>query len=127
MYFNDVYMIRAYKIYTGTDGHTHIEKGTVKDNFITEAISIRFKETPAHAFYDWHPAPTTQYVISLKGTLQFTTFHGEEFVLKPGDVLIAMDTTGSGHKWQIIDNDPWYRAYVAFEEGSDLNFIPNNK
>lgn len=116
-------MIRAYKIYTGSNGHTCIEKGTVKDNIITAATSIRFKETPAHSFYDWHPAPTTQYVISLKGTLEFTTWTGETFILKPGDVLIAMDTTGTGHKWQIIDDDPWYRAYVAFDTDTDLNFI----
>jgi len=117
-------MIKAYKIYTGSDGHTHIITGTVAEH-LTEAISIRFKETPPHSSYDWHPAPTTQYVISLAGTLEFTTHLGETFILKPGEVLLAMDTTGSGHKWRMIDDDPWKRAYVKFKEGAEVNFVPD--
>jgi len=118
-------MIKAYRIYTGPDGHTHIETGSVADNNLTEAISIHFKETPPHASYDWHPAPTTQYVICLTGTLEFTTYLGETFILNPGEVLIAMDTTGSGHKWRMVDNDSWKRVYVKFKEGAEINFVPD--
>lgn len=116
-------MIKAYKIYTGTDGHTHIITGTVTENLLSTAQTIRFKETPPHASYDWHPAPAIQYVITLSGTLEFETFLGETFVLKPGEILVAMDTTGSGHKWKIIDNDPWKRAYVAFDADTELLFV----
>jgi len=118
-------MIKAYKIYTESDGHTRVIIGKVSENQLFQAQSIRFKETPPHATYDWHPAPTTQYVMSLTGTLEFTTFLGETFVLKPGEVLLAMDTTGSGHKWRLIDNDPWKRVYVAFNQDTEINFIPD--
>ncbi|MDQ4140328.1 MAG: hypothetical protein M3142_07360 [Bacteroidota bacterium] len=118
-------MIKAYKIYTGPDGHTHVEKGTVTENLLHEAVAIRFKETPAPATYDWHHAPTTQYVITFSGTLEFETFSGETFLLKPGEVLIAMDTTGSGHKWRLIGDDPWKRAYVVFKSDAEVNFIPD--
>ncbi|HTA46627.1 MAG TPA: hypothetical protein VK789_29485 [Bryobacteraceae bacterium] len=37
-----------------------------------------------------------------------------------------MDTTGSGHKWRPIDDWSWKRAYVAFKEGTDVNFRPDN-
>ena len=115
-------MINAYKIYTGYDGHTHIVTGSVSESFMTEVISISFKETPPYSSYDWHPAPVTQYVISLSGTLLFETWLGETFILKPGDILIAMDTTGSGHKWQLIDDQPWKRAYVVFKKDTVINF-----
>ena len=119
-------MIKAIKIYTGPDGHTKVEHGSVTENYLTEAISIRFKTTPPHGTYDWHPAPTTQYVVTLAGTLEFETFTGEKFILRPGNVLIAMDTTGSGHKWRLIDDQPWIRVYVAFESNAEINFVPDN-
>ena len=118
-------MIKAYKIYTGPDNHTHVETGTVEEMHLTSAVSIRFKETPAPAAYDWHTAPTTQYVLTLTGTLQFETHLGETFVLKPGEVLLAMDTTGSGHKWHLLGDAPWKRAYVLFTDEAEVNFVPD--
>src|SRR3954451_19010778 len=96
-------MIKAYKIFTGSDGHTHVVTGSVSENQLHLAHSIRFKETPPHSTYDWHTAPTLQYVLTLTGTLQFETFSGETFILRPGEILVAMDVTGSGHKWKLID------------------------
>ncbi len=118
-------MIKAYKIYTGADGHTHVEEGSVAENHLSPAVAIRFKETPAPATYDWHTAPTTQYVLTLAGTLEFETFSGQTFLLKPGDVLLALDTTGSGHKWRLIGDQPWQRVYVLFTPDQDINFIPD--
>jgi hypothetical protein len=57
-------------------------------------------------------APLVQYVITLSGTLEFTTRDGETFVLRPGEVLLAADTTGTGHRWRLVDNQPWRRLYV---------------
>lgn len=119
-------MIKAYKIYTGPDGHTSITKGSVAENHLTAAVGLRFKETPPHATYDWHTAPTTQYVVTLSGTLEFTTHSGETFILRPGEILIALDTTGSGHKWRLIDDQPWRRVYILFEQEADINFVPDD-
>ncbi len=118
-------MIKAYKLHTGEDGHSHVITGSVEENQLHHAVTIRFKETAPHSFYDWHPAPTNQYVLSLTGTLQFETATGETFVLRPGEVLLAMDTTGSGHKWQMVGDDPWKRAYVVFAPEKPINFIPD--
>jgi quercetin dioxygenase-like cupin family protein len=117
-------MIKAYHLYTGPDGHSYFQTGNVSEAVITRAESIRFQESPPGSVYDWHPAPTMQFVINLKGTLEFTTFKGEVFVLRPGEVLIAQDTTGTGHKWRLLDNDPWQRAYVVFDSDTDINFVP---
>lgn len=118
-------MIRAYYLYTGSDGNSHVKRGSVRGGGLVEAQSILFKETPAHSSYDWHTAPVSQYVISLAGVLEFTTWGGEVFTLYPGDVLLAMDITGSGHKWRLINDETWKRVYVVFKEGVDTHFIPD--
>jgi quercetin dioxygenase-like cupin family protein len=118
-------MIRAYRLYTGSDGNSHVVRGSVGGDEWVEAESILFKETPAHSSFDWHNDPTPQYVITLAGILEFTTRGGETFTIRPGDVLLAVDHTGSGHKWRLINDDPWKRAYVIFKPGADTRFIPD--
>jgi quercetin dioxygenase-like cupin family protein len=120
-------MIKAYKLYTGEDGHSHVQTGTVTQAVLNQASSIRFQESPPHSFYDWHNAPTFQYVICLTGTLEFETFPGETFLLKPGELLIAMDTTGTAHKWKMHGDDPWRRIYVAFDESQPVNFVEDKE
>jgi len=118
--------IRAFKLYTGSDKASHVLEGTVDEKARTDVIAIHFKETPAHSSYDWHPDPEPQYVITLSGTLEFTTPSGETFVLRPGDVLLAEDNVGTGHKWRLIDDQPWRRAYVVLKPGAKDSFVPKS-
>ena len=120
-------MITAYYLYTGGDGHSHVKRGSIRPDALVDAVSIHFKETPAHSSYDWHNDPIPQYVITLSGTLEFATVTRETFVLHPGEVLIATDNTGSGHKWRLIDDQPWRRAYVIFKTGADTCFVPESE
>jgi len=90
-----------------------------------EAQSIAFKETPPHSSYDRHDDPIPQYVITLAGVLEFTTVDGKAFTINPGDILLAEDHTGSGHKWRLINDEPWKRAYVVFREGAHTQFTPD--
>lgn len=62
---------------------------------------------------DWRTAPQRQYVLTLSGTLKFVTRDGETFSLAPGEVLLAEDTVGSGHRWRLVDGQPWRRVYVT--------------
>ena len=87
-------------------------------------VAIHFKETPAHSSFEWHNDPEPQYVITLSGTLEFTTRDGETFVVRPGDVLVATDHVGSGHKWRLIDDLLWRRAYVVLKPGARDSFVP---
>ncbi len=118
-------MIRAYRLHTGPDGHSHVAVGSVAPHDLAGVESIRFEESPPHSSLDWHPAPTTQYVIVLAGVLEFVTRGGESFTIRPGEVLVALDTTGTGHAWRLIDDQPWKRAYVAFREGTEPGFRPD--
>lgn len=119
-------MIRAYRLYTGTDGNSHVERGSIDVQKLIAAESVEFKETPAHSSFDWHNDPIPQYVITLSGVLEFSTVGGETFTIHPGDVLLAVDHTGTGHRWRLIDDAPWKRAYVVFTTGSDTHFVPDH-
>jgi quercetin dioxygenase-like cupin family protein len=118
-------MINAYKLYSGADGHSHVIRGIIIDNETIPAESILFEETLPHSSLDWHKAPRTQYVITLSGVLEFTTHGGETFTIHPGEILVAEDTTGSGHKWRLINDQPWKRLYVAFAQDTKINFKAN--
>lgn len=117
-------MLHAFKLYTGPDNASHVQEGTVAELITTQVVSIRFQESPPHSSFDWHDAPEMQYVITLAGTLEFTTREGETFILKPGDVLVAEDNVGSGHKWRLIDDQPWRRVYVVLHTGAADLFTP---
>jgi quercetin dioxygenase-like cupin family protein len=112
------------RLYTGPDGQSHFDVGTVDLPHIqgasrrspsARATAVSFEETPAHSSLDWHRAPVRQYVITLSGTLEFETKLGEKFTLAPGTVLLAEDTEGGGHKWRLTDDQPWRRVYVGLD------------
>ena len=96
----------------GTKDHGH---GTsVSDNI--ECHSVRVAETKPGGVYDWHPAPRKQYVVTLAGTIEFTFGNGEILIVKPGDIFLADDLEGRGHKWRIVGDEPWKRLYVHLEK-----------
>ena len=113
-------MIKAYRIYTGEDGHSHIQEGCIKQHVYTKVKHTHFEETYAADTLDWHTAPVAQYVITLGGVLKFTTRTNETCIINPGDVLLAEDCTGTGHVWEILTDEPWKRMYVVYEEEDDL-------
>ena len=118
-------MIRAYRLFTGPDGDSRVAQGSIRPEVLVNVTSIHFKETPAHSDYDWHNDPVPQYVLTLSGILEFRTKGGETFTLHPGEVLVAEDHTGTGHKWRLLNDDPWRRAYVIFAAGADVQFVPD--
>jgi quercetin dioxygenase-like cupin family protein len=114
--------IRLVRLVTGADGQSHFTEGevpwtsagTVSSISAKETVAeISFEETAAGSHLDWHNAPCRQYVVTLSGTLAFETRGGATTTLKPGDILLAEDTTGGGHRWRLVDDQPWRRVYVA--------------
>jgi quercetin dioxygenase-like cupin family protein len=127
-------MIRCVRLWTGEDGNSVFEEGTIalakweRGDFVGKPIAaknISFRETTSGGSFEWHQDPEPRYVITLCGTLEFETKSGATFTLRPGDVLIAQDNSGTGHKWRLIGHEPWRRAYVVYEKGADLGFVPS--
>ena len=114
--------IRLIRLFTGDDDQSHFSVGEIewKETEALNAISqsepartISFEETSAGASLDWHNAPHRQYVITLSGRLEFESRSGARQVVEPGDILLAEDTSGGGHRWRLVDDQPWRRVYVA--------------
>ena len=118
--------IRAFKLYTGSDHASHVKEGTVDQRIRTDVIAIHFEESPAHSSSDWHNDPEAHYVITLSGTLEFTIRNGETFIVRPGDVLIGENHVGAGHRWRLLDDQPWRRAYVVLKPGAPDAFVPKS-
>jgi hypothetical protein len=125
-------MIRCVRIWTGSDGQSHFEEGTIglesgaRGDFLSGkagTVSISFQETRSGGTFAWHDAPTRQFVITLSGTLDFQTRKGEHFTIRPGDILLAEDTTGGGHSWRLVDDEPWRRAYVILAPDVSVPFV----
>ena len=124
-------MIRCVRIWTGQDENSAFEEGSIdlskgergdilSDKAVTTSIS--FRETKAGGTFAPHQAPTRQFVLTLSGTLEFRTASGATFTIHPGDVLLAEDTTGSGHSWRLLDQHPWRRAYVILADDVTVPF-----
>lgn len=126
--------MRCIRLWTDAEGQSCFEEGRLalkagspvnllSDQF--SAKSISFEETKAGQTLDWHNAPAKQFVITLRGTLDFWTRKGDHFILTPGDILLAEDTAGGGHSWKLIGDDPWRRVYVVLDSVADLAFVKN--
>jgi quercetin dioxygenase-like cupin family protein len=125
-------MIRCVRIWTGEDGESRFEEGAInltegaRGDLLTEkagATSISFQETKSGGTFAWHDAPARQFVITLSGTLDFQTRTGEHFIINPGDILLAEDTTGGGHSWRLVDEEPWRRVYVILARDASVPFV----
>ncbi len=126
-------MIRCVRIWTAADGNSVFEEGAIdlsegeRGDFIGQAVAaknISFRETASGGSFEWHKDPVPRFVLTLSGTLEFETKSGATFTIRPGNVLLAQDNSGSGHKWRLIGSEPWRRAYVVYDETADLRFIP---
>ena len=125
-------MIRCVRIWTGEDGNSLFEEGMIelpkgeRGDILSEIVatsSISFRETKSGGTFAPHDAPTRQFVITLSGTLEFETATGATFLIRPGDILLAEDTTGTGHSWKLMDDKPWRRAYVIVGADTAVPFV----
>src|SRR5580704_11570544 len=124
-------MIRCVRLWTGDDQNSYFEEGVIelspgqRGDWLSDKLavaSISFQETASGGAFAWHTAPVRQLVVTLSGTLDFQTREGEHFPIRPGDILLAEDTVGSGHSWRLTDEQPWRRAYVVLQPGTPVAF-----
>jgi hypothetical protein len=128
-------MIRCVRLFSGDDGQSHIQLGTIMmsrsdeagpsvRSELVSADQISFEETPATSSLEWHTAPHRQLVITIGGRLDFVTRDGETFRLDARTILLAEDTAGGGHRWSIAGDDPWQRVYVRLPVDGVVPFAP---
>ena len=112
------------RLYTGLDGKSHFEDVDIPLNNIIgaqkmseqrNATGIIFRETSGDYDLDWHNAPRRQYIINLEGGVEIAVDEGDSRTFSPGDVFLAEDTTGRGHKSRAVDNLPRKSIYVTLD------------
>jgi hypothetical protein len=105
-----------YRLYTGDDGHSHIEELTLAGHPELRspgpAAATWFRETPTDDFQDWHPAPRRQWVIILRGQLEIGLGDGTLHRFGPGDARLVEDTTGAGHTTRVVGSGPCLTMFV---------------
>ena len=116
--------IKATRIYTGKDQKSHFEdieiplddKGQI--GFLSEkkkASGIIFRETTGDYDYDWHNAPERQFVIVLGGSVEITVGDGSTKVFADGEIFLAEDTEGQGHKSRAINNKSRKSIFITLD------------
>ena len=115
--------IRAIRLFNINDKDCDFEIGRLRtqikipvDYFFCQNKVDNYEKVP-------HPAPRRQYVVTLKGKLRFKVSNGNTFILEPGIILIAEDTYGDGHSWEILDGSEWERLYIPLADEHNNQFI----
>ena len=115
--------LRAVRLFNTNETDCTFETGKITTH-VKIAVDYFFGQTKVDSYERIaHPAPRRQYVITLKGKLKFKVSDGSTFILEPGIILIAEDTQGAGHTWEILDGDQWERIYIPLPLENESYFI----
>jgi quercetin dioxygenase-like cupin family protein len=114
--------MKIIRIFTGADDCSHFEDLEVpfesRGNFglfsLPEpAKAVFFREIPPGWEYAWHTVVCREYVVMIAGKAEIGVGSGEKRLLLPGDVLLAEDTTGQGHRTRVIGKKPWRQVFIT--------------
>jgi hypothetical protein len=106
-------MFRITRIYSDAHGDSRFEdvliplKSKGEIGFLSDEEPVKgiiFREVPPSYDYDFHNAPQKQYIILLDGGVEIETSTGEKRIFPTGEILLAEDTTGKGHKTRNLEN-----------------------
>ena len=86
----------------------HVTKPRDAERLLFVRISIDWKG-------GWHPAPKRQVFVCLSGKIEITASDGESRLFLPGNVILAEDTSGRGHKTKVIGEEDGRAAIIQLE------------
>src|SRR5262245_41158849 len=106
----------TFRLYTGSDGQSHVERIDLKATSDWTAglatTKISFREDGVGRFTDWQPAPRRHFVIILSAQLAMGLGDGTKHIFGPGDARLVEDTTGKGHTTRVHGNQPCVTATI---------------
>lgn len=105
----DLKPVTMTRLFTGSDGQTHVEEMEAKFN-ASQLWAMPVKGAELHRYAptyvnDWHPAPRKQYVITLSGHGQIELADGQKITVGPGHIELAEDVTGKGHITRVVGGE----------------------
>ena len=116
--------MKMVRIFTGTDGQSHFEDlglefahrdDATETTSLQGATEVFFRRAAPGYVNGWHQAPKRQYVITLSGQWEVEVGDGSKRSLGPGDILLAEDVTGQGHKSKVLGSQPRVYAFVPLK------------
>ena len=116
--------MRVVRIFTGDDGESHFEDIDVpledlgpigRLSSLQPATGIVFREVGGDYDYDFHNAPRRQYVVNLDAAVDIEVGDGTRRRIGPGEILLAEDTTGRGHRSIAVAGKPRRCLFVTLD------------
>lgn len=118
------------RVYADADGESHFEDVAVPMQAVdfappappinvsafTPAAAYSFLSSPPSWYGDWHPTPRRQIIFYLTGEIEAETSDGEVRRFGPGSVTLVEDTTGKGHRSQVIGSADVVLAVVQLPD-----------
>ena len=112
------------RIYTDADGESHFEDinipltdagdiGALSE--MVKATGIIFRETNGDYDYNFHNAPQRQYVVMLDGEVDIEIGDGTIRRFTTGDILLAEDTTGRGHRSFAVNGNSRKSIFITLD------------
>lgn len=119
--------MRIVRVFTGSDGQSHFEDLDIPEKphrrgFLTALVPatvMAFREAPTGG-EDYHTSPRRQLVVCLSGKLEVECGDGSQRLFGPGDVLLADDTTGQGHRSRDLEG-PRRSMWIGLPDDFDLS------
>ena len=122
----EISTVNMTRIYADGDGESRFEDvavpcskqglGFISNPMDVEALYLR--ETPGGESQDWHVAPRKQYVVLLSGTVEVQVSTGEVRQFGTGDVLLAEDTSGKGHRTPTLSSGNRKSLFITLREAA---------
>src|SRR5262245_29683690 len=104
------------RIYTGTDGLSHVEDIVLDAKSVMEQVSsVEVRVGQPGNFSDWHVGPQRQYIINLAGSAQLEVAEGK-VDLPPGSMEYIDDLTGKGHTTRVTGDVERVSIWLKFED-----------
>jgi quercetin dioxygenase-like cupin family protein len=82
----------------------------------TPALRFVLLQLPAGWSGERHRTPARQILFCLAGSVRVTPGIGDAVTIKPGDAWLMEDTTGSGHKTEVVSQRPFEAVVIQLPD-----------
>ena len=119
--------MRMVRIYNDAEGASHFEEAEVPLTTVkygpqqvpagfspsAAASQYRFMRLPAGVDFGWHPSAGRGLIIFLAGEIEVEVSDGAVRRFRAGDVVLAEDTTGTGHDSRSVGGEDALMALIT--------------
>jgi hypothetical protein len=107
-----------YRMFTGSDGDSHLEELRVEEHpawgALTHRHEVRVQQFDGTRTRDVHPLPERRLIMHLSGAVEIGTSDGSRHMFQAGAMRLMEDVTGRGHTH--VDRSPSSAVYVLLKD-----------